>query len=211
MRSHLLFTVYGLLSRAHFHTLYDKDLTMNINKVLLCSTALLLPVQFAHAQEAPAINAQLAATDISGYNTGLALMVGYEHPIPALYKNLSVEGELAATVMEPEDSYTLGGTGYNDTLSYYLASVYLKYTHPLNAQFSIYGRVGVHYENITYHSDFFNTTTTDTGLGRNLGIGANYHFSPAMDFTLSATLFDTDSNNFNTDIKHISAGIKFKL
>jgi opacity protein-like surface antigen len=182
---------------------------MKINMLIITAAAISLPLQFAQAQE-PSINAQLAATDISHMNTGLALMVGYEHPVPALHKNLSIEGEFTTTILNPENTYSIAGTSYKEEMSYYIAGVYVKYSHPLNQQFNLFARAGVHYENITYEDSQGNFSVTETGLGRNIGIGADYHLNPKMDVTFGATLIDTEANH-SSDIKHISAGIKFKL
>jgi hypothetical protein len=182
---------------------------VKINPIIL-AVAAALPLQLAQALE-PAINVQLAATDISGFNSGLVLTGGYEHPLPALHENISIEGELSATLASPEHTYSVMGKSYADELSYYTLAAYIKYTHPVNQQLSLYGRAGVHFENITYKDDFFNSSTTDTGVGRNLGIGADYQLNQKVAFTLGATVLDTDGSNFNSDLKHISAGVKFKL
>ncbi|MEN8169421.1 MAG: porin family protein [Pseudomonadota bacterium] len=183
---------------------------MKINMLIIAAAAASLPLQVAQAQS-PSINAQLAATDIAGFNTGVALMVGYEHPIPALHENFSVEGELSTTIMNPESTYTNFFGSYKEEMSYYTAGVYAKYTHPINQDFSVFGRVGVHYENITHENSFNNSSVTQTAVGRNLGVGADYNFTPKMAVTVGATLIDTDVNIYSSDIKHISVGMKFKL
>ena len=183
---------------------------MKLHQLIIATALTALPLQLVQAQS-PAINAQLAATDISGMNTGLALMVGYEHPIPALHENFSVEGELSTTIMNPENTYAIGLATYKEELSYYTAGVYAKYSHPINQDFSVFGRLGVHYENITYKRSFNNYSETKTALGRNLGLGADYNLTPKMAVTAGATLIDTDVNFYSSDIKHISVGVKFKL
>ncbi len=180
---------------------------MKFNKVL-AAAAIAIPLQFAHAQE-PAINAQLAAIDVDGYDPGIALMVSYEHPAEFIFNNVSIEGEVTASVIDPSDDYAI----YTDELSFYTAGLYLKYTHPMTQQLSLYGRAGVHYESVTYTTNNFNFgrfSGTDNSLGRNIGIGIDYQVAPAIDLTIGATALDSDSD-FTDNIRLISVGAKFQL
>lgn len=182
---------------------------MKLSKALGAAAILALPLHLAHAQ-GPALNAQLAVVDISGFDPGIALMVGYEHPMPMIHENVSIEGEFSASIVNPENTYTIAGTNFDEELSYYTAGAFLKYTHPLNQKFSLYGRAGVHYERVTYDTNYFNASGTDSSVGKNIGIGADLHMNESLDLTIGATLYDSDSD-YNSDIKHISAGVKVKF
>lgn len=177
---------------------------MKINKIL-AAAAIAMPLQFAQAQE-PAINAQVAAIDVVGYDTGLALMLGYEHPAEFIFKNVSMEGEVTASVVNPSyDFFNL-----SEELSFYTAGVYLKYTHPFTEQFSVYGRAGVHYASITYTTNTIGLSDTDNNVGRNFGLGVNFDVAQNVSLTAGATRFVTDTN-LSGDLNLISVGAKFKL
>ncbi len=198
---------------------------MKTIKVMAAVAAIALPLQFAQAEDAT-VNAQIVLPSVTGASGGMGIALGYEMPMPDVNPNFSFEGEFTTSISSPSDSES---ASYSDPflgtvtakaeneLSYYTLAAYAKYTHPVNPKLDLYGRVGLLYESVTV--DYTSSVTysgfpalnqsgsdsaseTDTGLS--YGFGMNYSLNEKMDFTAGYTIIEKD-------IKHLSAGLKFKL
>jgi hypothetical protein len=176
---------------------------MKINKSLVAIAAA-LPMQMAYAQDS-SLNAQLAISDVSSFDSGLALVLGYEMALPNLPKNLSLEGEFTATIDDPEYRYVVpfSGTVYSAEYSYFTLGGYVKYTLPVSPTFSAYGRAGLSYINESYEGNYVGGVSGN-GINLSVGIGANLQISQRMDLTAGFTSIDSH-------IDHLSAGIKYRL
>lgn len=178
----------------------------NTLKALAVASALIAPFSAAQAEESY-VGAQLAIADVDGMDNGLALALSYGQALPNVHRNFSVEGEFTTTISDPDDTYTIAGVTYRADLSYYTLAAYGVYNHPLNPKLDLYGRVGLLYESVDVSvrdSLGGSASGSDDDLGISLGAGIDYSFSPQMDLTAGVTIIESDIN-------HISAGIKYKL
>ena len=166
-------------------------------KIIAAAAAIALPLQFAQAQDAT-VNAQLVIPSVDGFSGGMGLALGYEAPMPDVNPNFSVEGEFTTTISSPDT--TIFGTTIE--LSYYTLAAYAKYNHEVNPGLDIYGRAGLIYESVELSGGGGSASDTDTGLS--FGFGMNYEINEQMDFTAGYTIIESDIN-------HLSAGIKYKL
>lgn len=178
---------------------------MNSIKYLAAAAAMALPLQFAQAQDA-AVNAQIVLPSITGYSGGMGVAVGYEAPMPQVDPNFSVEGEFTKSISNADDSYSDFFGTYKVEIDYYTLAAYAKYTMPVNPKMGLYGRAGLLYEKVEakVSTPFGSASDTSSDTGLSLGFGMNYEINPKMDFTAGYTIIESD-------IKHLSAGIKFKL
>ncbi|MDH5784357.1 MAG: porin family protein [Chromatiales bacterium] len=178
---------------------------MKIIKFVIIAAATIIPLQSAHAQSG-VVNAQLVFPDVDGFSDGLSIAVGYEIPVPNVHPNFSAEGELTKSISSPDS----GGLDF----SYYSLSGYGKYTHKVDPNFNLYGRVGLTYTSAEVDVTYLclvgglpstcTSSNSDTDTSLSLGFGMDYAINPQMDFTAGFTIL-------HKDINHLSAGIKFKL
>ncbi len=178
---------------------------MKTIKTMAAVAAIALPLQFAQAEDAT-FNAQIVLPSVTGFSGGMGVALGYEMPMPDVNPNFSIEGEFTKSLSSPDNS------GFE--ISYYTLAGYAKYSHPINAKLDVFGRVGLLYESVemdyaypclvgfTFTTCSASASETDTGLS--LGGGINYTLNPQMDFTAGYTIIESDIN-------HLSAGIKFKM
>ena len=182
---------------------------MKTFKILAAAAAIALPLQFAQAEDAT-VNAQLVIPSVDGMSGGMGIALGYEMPMPDVNPNFSVEGEFTTTISSPDDSYSDAFGTLTLEASYYTLAAYAKYNHPVNEQLDVFGRVGLLYESVEakvsgtgfYSAAAGSASETDTGLS--FGFGMNYEINQQMDFTAGYTIIESDIN-------HLSAGIKYKL
>ncbi len=186
---------------------------MKTIKVMAAVAAIALPLQFAQAEDAT-VNAQIVLPSVTGYSGGMGVALGYEMPMPDVNPNFSIEGEFTTTISSPDDSASAGGVTVTSELSYYTLAAYAKYNHPVNEKVDLFGRVGLLYESVEADYSCSGNTficsltpsssgkETDTGLS--FGFGMNYGINDKMDFTAGYTIIESDIN-------HLSAGIKFKM
>ncbi len=172
---------------------------MKAIKQLALAAAMALPLQLAHAAGGDSLSAQLVFPDVDGFSGGLGLAVSYDKPLPQVDPNFSVEGEFTTTLSEPDDSIA----GNTWEVSYYTLAAYAKYRLPLNPQFDLFGRAGLLYEDVTVDTNFAGSAS-DTDVGLSLGFGVDYEINQQMDFTAGFTIIESDIN-------HLSAGIRYKL
>lgn len=151
--------------------------------------------------------AQLAISDVDGFGDGLALVGTYGMKLPQVHQNFSVEGEITASIDNPERNYA----GYNLEASYYSLGAYAVYTHPINQKVELYGRGGLLYlhSSVDYYTvDWFGNvvveSTSDNDIEPTLGFGTNVAISDGFDFTAGATII-------SDDITHLGAGVQFKF
>jgi len=83
---------------------------------------------------------------------------------------------------------------------------YAKYTHEINDELDVYGRVGLLYASAEWSCSgtWCTGSSSDTDTGMSFGAGINYEFSDQMDFTAGYT-------DVADGITHMSAGIKYKM
>ena len=172
---------------------------MKAIKVITAAAVIALPLQFAQAAGGDSVSAQLVMPDVTGFSGGMGIALGYEMPMPQVNPNFSVEGEFTTTISDPDDS----AAGFTWDISYYTLAAYAKYTHPVNQQLDLYGRIGLLYESLTISTNFAGSAS-DSDFGLSFGFGANYEINPQMDFTAGFTVIEQDIN-------HLSAGIRYKL
>jgi len=146
---------------------------------------------------------QVAISDVDGFNdNGLALVGTYGMNLGRTMPNFSVEGEITLTIDDPEFS----AFGETFEVSYYTLAGYGVYTLPVSQSFSLYGRAGVLYEDVTVEipTPFGTVEESDSDIGLSFGIGANVAMGRTTDFTAGITIIDED-------ITHFSAGAQFRF
>lgn len=153
----------------------------------------------AHAQGGQYAKIQLGIADADGYSDdGLALMGTFGLELPQVVPNFSVEGELTASIDDPEWSFAGNSVEY----SYYTLGGYGVYTLPVNPSFDLYGRAGIVYSDWTVEGPFWEESDSDLDLS--FGIGANVAMGSTVDFTAGITVM-------NEDLTHFSAGAQFRF
>ncbi|MBI3562281.1 MAG: outer membrane beta-barrel protein [Gammaproteobacteria bacterium] len=171
------------------------------NRVLF-SSVIALSSSFVLAAPGDYLNAQLAISDVTGFNSGLSLAATYGHPLASVHKNLSFEAEFTSSVTKPEtNDFFLGKIN----VSYYTLAGYGVYAQPINDKLGIRGRIGVLYEHVTVSQggfSGFSGSGTDTGIS--LGGGITYAIDNKMNFIAEYTIIESD-------ISHLSAGIQYKF
>jgi len=171
---------------------------MKAMKMFAVAATIALPLQLAQAA-GETFNAQLVIPDVAGFSGGLGLALGYEMPIPQVAPNLSIEGEFTTTISDPDHS----AGPFKSEVSYYTLAGYAKYNLPLTPQLDLFGRLGLLYEDVTISTNFAGSAS-DSDFGLSLGFGIDYQINTKMDFTAGYTLIESD-------IDHLSAGIRYKL
>jgi opacity protein-like surface antigen len=144
------------------------------------------------------VGAQLAISDIDGFDNGLALVLNAGKELNNL-PGLAVEGELTTTVSSPEAD--IGGISAE--ASYWTLAGYGVYTIPLNQQVGLRGKVGALYENVDVDVSGAGDESDDE-FGLSLGVGATFRMSPKMNLIAEYTRIEEDVN-------HLSAGVQFRF
>lgn len=160
------------------------------------------------AQNGQYAKAQLAISDVNGFDRGLSLVGTYGLNLPQVHRNFSIEAEATASIVNPERNFI----GDNLEASYYSVGAYAVYTHPINQKVELYGRGGLLYlhTSIDYYVNnwwFGNdavVTVTDNDIEPTIGFGTNIAFTDGIDFTAGATVI-------SDDIAHLGAGLQFKF
>jgi len=150
--------------------------------------------------------AQLAISDIEGYNTGysfdngLSLVGTYGVTIPTVHKYFGVEAEISKSLVDPEyDRFN-----FHAEYDYYTAGGYVVFAIPVHERINVRARGGLlyhHYTISTSAGDF-----SDSDINPSIGAGATFYFKPNMNFIAEVTAIDIDEESF-----HISAGAQFKF
>lgn len=175
---------------------------MTFIKAVLTSTILILASFGAFAQNNNYLNAQLAIADIDGFDDGLAVVATYGMPMPNVHKNFAIEAELSITISDAET--TLVGVPLN--ASYVSAGGYAVYNHPINPDFSLFGRAGLVYIDfdIAVGGPGVTITDVDEGLKLSYGIGLTYNINKTMNLTAGYTALGEDASQ-------LSAGLQYKF
>jgi len=146
--------------------------------------------------------AQLAIADVDGFSdNGVAVVGTFGLQLPQVNRNFYVEGELSASVDNPQYSYA----GYTMEYSYYALAGYAVYAFPASPKIKLFGRAGLRYVDATFdeYIPFVGRrSVSDSSIGMSFGVGTDIAIGKTTGVTVGLTVIDNDITNF-------SAGMKF--
>lgn len=183
---------------------------MNRNAMAVAGLALGLAAAPVAAQQAKGSStkegqfyggAQLAISDVDGYDNGLALVVSAGMNLnPERRGGFGIEGELTTTLSKPEVKVSNASA----ELSYFTIAGYGVYAVPVDQNFGVRGRLGLLYENL--NSDTLGPISGKDGddFSGSFGIGATYRFTHNLNGIAEYTYIEKDIN-------HLSAGIQLRF
>jgi opacity protein-like surface antigen len=157
----------------------------------------------AQAQDERYTNAHLVNTNADGLSDGLPLVDPYGLKFPEARSNLSLEGEASTTILTPDTS--IADNAFE--LSCYTLAAYAVYTQPISGRFSLYGRGGLQYENVSakyYHPVLGKVSDSNIDINLGLGFGTKVLLRENLDFTVGLTIIDENIN-------HLSAGGHYRF
>lgn len=151
-------------------------------------------------------SAQLAISDVSGLDTGLAMVLTGIFPVPEVHPEFTVEGEFTTTISNPENSQTTPFGTISEELSYYTLAGYGVFNHPVTPTITLKGRVGLLYESLKAKVNYLGarSTSTDTNLKVSFGVGAVFDIQKQVDIIAEYTVIESD-------ISHLSAGVQWNF
>lgn len=143
-------------------------------------------------------NAGIGIADVDGFDDGLVVIGGYGARIPEVSKNFFVEGEVTATLSDPDAPA--------GDLSYYTFAGYGTYALPVSQAVDLRGRAGLLY----YDADVSGSTggtgfsEDDDGLELSYGIGVTVEVNTQVEVLV-------DYTQIESDITHLSAGVQYNF
>jgi len=179
------------------------------NRIITGACGILLLLGMTSAMAAGTVNgvrggAQLAFSDVSGLNTGLAAVLTGIFPMPEVHPEFTVEGEFTTTVNNPDDSQSSPFGKISVELSYYTLAGYGVWNHKVTPTVTFKARVGLLYENLKEKSTVFgfSSTNTDTNIEVSYGVGAVFDIKKNFDIIAEYTVIEND-------ISHLGAGVQW--
>jgi hypothetical protein len=165
---------------------------------LILATVCLVSLSLPAAAQERYFNAELGVADVDGFDNGWVLIGGYGFQVPQVDKNFYVEGEVSATLSNPD---TVGGD-----ISYYSFGGYAVYALPVSNNFKLRGRAGLLYYNADVSGNTGGTSFTsgDDGFELSYGIGATIGINDQLDVLV-------DYTRIHSDINHLSAGVQYRF
>lgn len=164
------------------------------------------------AQAANYASVQLGMADVSGMDSGTAIIGTLGMPMPEVHKNFAFEAEITKALSKPKhtESFSFGGQNYTikAEADYFTLAGYGVMTFPINPQVDLRGRIGLLYESVkvTIKDDFFGTSASgsDSEIGLAFGFGGTYKLSSTRKVIVEFTQIESD-------ITHLSAGVQFQF
>ena len=169
---------------------------MKLSNKLVGSALLVLLSNNAMAESGDYVNAQLAIADVDGFSDGLAVVASYGIPMRDVHKNFSVEGEFTFTLIDPDRP--------GIEVSYFTLAGYGVYTHPVDDNFKLRGRLGLLYEDVDVTLPGTGISASDGDIGLSFGFGVTYKLDKQMNLIAEYTIIESD-------ISHLSAGIQYRF
>lgn len=169
-------------------------------KQFLAGLAIACAGSSAMAQNGDYMNGQLAIANIDGLSDGLSVVATYGRPMPTVHKYFALEGEVSASVSDPDTNHPVFG---NISVSYYSIAGYGVLTYPLDNKINLRGKAGLLYSHVKVSSSGY-LWRVDDGLDLSLGIGVTIALQPKLNMIIEYT-------DINSDITHMSAGVQYKF
>ena len=141
-------------------------------------------------------NAALGIADVDGFDDGWVLIGGYGIQVPEVDKNFFIEGEITATLDDPERA--------GADVSYYTLAGYAVYALPVTQTVDLRGRAGLLYydADVSGTAGPFSFREDEDGIELSFGIGARFEVNNELDVIV-------DYTQIESDIDHLSAGIQY--
>ena len=144
-------------------------------------------------------SAGVAMQSITGLDNGIALVLNAEKKLANVNEKFSVEGEF---------SYSISPASIGDSalvsseISIMSLAGYGVYSHSINSQLSVHGRIGLLYESVSAEvcitGNCGTGDATDTGLS--YGAGVKYNINDKMAVRLDYTIIDADAVNMGVGV-----------
>jgi len=173
-----------------------------------CSIVLLTGMTTALAAEGMnngvKASAQLAISNVSGLNDGMALVLTGIFPMPDVHPEFTVEGEFTTTINKPDNSQSTPFGKFTEELSYYTLAGYGVWNHKATPTVTLKGRIGLLYESLEAKVKYLglSDTATDTNVEVSYGVGAVFDIKKSVDVIVEYTVIESD-------ISHLGAGVQW--